>query len=437
MAYSAVTFGQLVTELSNRLYDPTNQFWSVAELQQRLSDALRAWNIATAQNQQWYSLSVSNTGNAPWYDLQTLAGSPRLCTLYDTDIYSRLQYMLLESQQADAAVLTSQFTSNMLVQAVQAKRDEFLFRTSTTRTVRNLNVTPNTSTVSLPGTVIQVERAYWMPKQGNTAYPLYRTDQFSRAAFYPTAGQTASSPVVYSSGIEPPLTMEITPPPGVNGTVEALTIETQAALSATSPTLLYLPDDFVPAIAWGALADLLDTNSEASDPQRADYARKRFEMYCELVSGYPFVMGARVNGVDVMVESVEALDIYNPVWRTPVVTQPIVAFAGQNLICYPTTSNVNIAVLVNGSANLPVVSGDYIQLGAEAIDAVLDLAQHEAQFKQGFYETNSTMNLFKNFLNIAAKKNAKIASLSTYKDFIYGNLNVAEKLFAPTEVTSG
>jgi hypothetical protein len=433
MPYAQITLGQMVTELSLRLYDPGMSFWSQAELIQRIQDALRFWNFLTAQNQQWFSLSVTESGG-PWYDLQTIAATPRTVTLEDADVYSRIQYHLLEEQLAEAGVLTSQFTPSMFVQATQGKRDEFLFRTSATRTVENLNVTPNISTLSLPDTVIQVERAYWLPNTGGTPYPLYRTDQFSRSAFGPLAGSSPSNPQVYSSGIEPPLTMELTPPPGFPGSVELVAVETQAPLSAATPTLLYLPGDCVPCIAWGAIADLLDSNAEASDSQRAAWARNRFEMCCEYIASYPFIMGARVNGIDTMVNSVEGLDTYLPSWRTPVATPPVVAFDGQNLICYPTTVSAEISLLINGNANIPAVVGDYVQIGAEAYDAILDLAQHESMFKMGFYELNATMPLLKNFLAIAAKKNDKVSALATYRDVMYSEMDSDQKTFAPLEV---
>lgn len=431
MPYSLTTLGSMVTELSLRLYDPAMQFWSQAELIQRIQDALRMWNLLTAQNQQWYSLPVADGGNAPWYDLQVIANSPRTATLDDSDLYSRMQYHLLEDQVPDAGVLTNQFASAMFVNAAQGKRDEFLIRTGSVRTVEKLNITPNNSTLSLPGAVIQVERAYWLPASGGNPYPLYRSDQYARTGYGAAVANSPADPQVYSTGIEPPLTMEMTPAPANPGAVEMLTVETQAALSALSTTTLYVPQDCVPSLAWGAIADLLNSNAEAQDVTRAKYADMRFEQMCEFMAVYPFVLGARVGGIDTFVCSVEALDQYNPAWRTPVAQQLVVAFAGQNLICFPTTTTQNIAILVNGSAQLPSVAGDYVQIGNEFIDPVLDLAQHEASFKMGGSDFTATLPLYQNFLRAAAKKNAILNALSSFKPWLYGELDSANKLFAP------
>jgi hypothetical protein len=436
MAYTAVTLGQLKQELAIRLYDINNVFWTSAELTQRIQDALRFWNLVTAQNLQWYQLPVSNTGSAPWYDLQTIVTvppSPRLCALTDQDVYSRMQYFLLETQAAHAGVLTGQFTPNTLVQSAQTTRDDFLFRTSCTRTVRSVTPTPNVANVPLPETVIQVERAYYLPTAGGNPYPLARSDQFARAAYYQFAGSTPGNPLVYNEGLTSPLNIELAPPPSLPSALECLTIESQAILTASTPTLLYLPNDCIGGIAWGACGEVLDSNSEAKDASRAAYAKMRYAQFCELLQIYPLIVGARVNGIDVMVESVEALDIYNPPWRTPVAQQNLVAFAGQNLICFPTTTTQNLTLLINGNAAIPVADGDAVQLGREIIDAVLDLAQHEASFKQGGTDLSSTMPLMKNFLEVASQKNGKIRSLALYRDFMYPQ-NVMEKLINPPEV---
>jgi hypothetical protein len=435
--YTNTTFGSMVTALSVRLNDPTFQFWSQAELEQRIQDALRLWNILTAQNTQWYPLAISSTNpTGPWYDLQAISGSPRLCTLEDTDVYSRIQYHLLEEQLSNAGVLTSQFSTPAMVSSVQGKRDEFLFRTSCTRTVETLVVTPSNALLPLPQSVIQVERAYWLPLFPGTPYPLYRTDQFSRAGFYPLLSQTQADPLVQATGVEPPLTMELTPTPGNPGSVEAVCIESQAALVSTVPTVLYIPGDFVPGLAWGAVSDMLDFNMEGQDQDRADYARQRFEQYCELLSIYPFIMGAKVASTDTQTESVEALDAYMPGWRSPVENIPIVAFAGQNLVCFPSTTNQQIVLLINASAALPTLLTDPVQVGFEIVDAILDCAQHEAMFKQGMYEIETSKGMFQNFLQMAAKRNSKLAALATFKDYLYTGQNTEEKLFAPAEVES-
>lgn len=427
--YSQFTMAQLSAELALRLYDVNGSYWSDAERQQRIGDAIRLWNMAAMASVQWYALSATNS---PWYDLQTITGSPRYASLTDQDVYSRLQYHLLEEQLANAGVLTTQFSSTAFVNSVERKRDEFLFRTNSVRSVISVSVAPNTGSIALPQNVMEVQRAYWLPASNGQVQPLFRGDQFGKSAFY-SMPVAATDPQVYSAGVEPPLLVELYPNPAVNGNVEMVTINSQAALSAANPTTLYLPQDCIPGIAWGAIADLLDSNAEASDSGRAAYARQRYEMYCELASVTPFVMGASVAGVQVMVGTVESLDIWQPYWRQPLSGIPYIATAGQNLVCFPNATNQTISLMVNASATIPA-SGGYVQFGQEVIDAILDLAQHEAMFKQGMYEVNQTMPLLKNFMAMAAKRNDKIEAMSTYQSLMTEGVQQAENVEAPMEV---
>jgi len=54
---------------------------------------------------------------------------------------------------------------------------------------------------------------------------------------------------------------------------------------------------------------------------------------------------------------------------------------------------------------VPVVGGDYIQVGQELIDSILDYAQHIAMLKEGDGSVQETMSLLQNFVKQAAIEN--------------------------------
>jgi hypothetical protein len=215
----------------------------------------------------------------------------------------------------------------------------------------------------------------------------------------------------------------MTPPPGFPGALELITVESQSLLSDPPPpgTLLLLPDDFAPALYWRTLADMMDMNAECRDAERAKYARSRFEQFCEMMRSYPFVLAGRVAGVPVMADAVENLDRYLPGWEvaSPVTAPLIIAYSGQNLIAYPSPNAANITVYVVASADLPVADTDTIQLGREVMDAIIGYAQHTASFKMGWAEFSATMPLFKAIVQLAAKRNAKVRAMSTFRDLLY------------------
>jgi hypothetical protein len=432
VAYTGITFGQLKNQLAERLND-NRQFWPDQELGLHLQDALRFWNVLTGENRTSFSLPIQQA-NPIWYDLNTIANSPRLCSLTDRDVYLRLTYALLEAPSNIGQLTTGQFVSDEIINAVQRKRDEFIFQTSCTSTILSL---AGASLVPFPQSVIQAFRAYWLPTaiKGSPVQPnpLFRIDDFAIAAYSPNPGNPAQ-PLAFSAGAEAPLTAQIIPPPNVPGNVEFITVQTQAALTQGNATTLLLPNDFIGALLWGSLADLLSQSLTAEDPTRAALAKQRYEEYIALMDVYPFVLAAQSNGVPIMVDAVENLDTYSPAWRTTVANPGVVGLSGSNLVAFPTNQNMLLNLFMVGNAIVPAADADFIQLGGEVLDVILDEAQATASFKMGGAEAVSAFQLHGNIIKLAAKKNAKIRALSCFRDVLYGRVN-RENRAAPKEVT--
>jgi hypothetical protein len=425
----AFTFADARQQLANRLNDPGQVFWTDDELKVHILNALRFWNVLTGDNREWYRLAIDPT--KVWYDLQTIAGSPRLADITDSDLYSWLQFALLEAQQVNAQLSTSQFTTDDLTQAVQRQRDEFLFRTGCTSTVKQFNVPANDAGFNLPPTIVQIRRAYWLPAVGNAAFPLIHSDEWEVAAFI--GDMTPADPEGFSAGMEPPYTMRLLPPPNVAGIAECLAVESQALIVDPSiSTTMYLPSDFGPALLWGALGDLLGIGMEASDPMRAKYCRERVDQFVELMKLYPSVFAARVLDQPVYVDAVEVLDLYEPTWRTTQANPSVVGLSGKNLVAFPCAAKMNISLLLLANADLPQNDDDCVVLGQDIADVILGYAQHTASFKMGGQEFAETMPLFENIVKMGAQKNAKIRAMSTFRDVLFGRAKREDEI-APIE----
>lgn len=360
--------------------------------------------------------------------------SPQFCVLQDQDIYTRITYALLEPPSAIAAVSTAQFAQDEIIQSVQRKRDEFISRTGCRSTIQNLPVVANVSTVQLPSTVIQVRRGYWLPTDNLLPFPLFDTDEFAISAFQPFAPNTPGQPIAYSSGVRPPLQVEIVPASAVDGNIEFVVHESQSALSAAQATTILIPNDFIPGLMWGAIADLFSFNLLGKDAVRAEIARQRFEELVALNDTYPFIFGARVNNTAVMVDAVEQLDLYQPGWRAINSNPPFVGTSGNNLVAFPGNAAATITLLMLASANVPVNDNDQVQLGDEVLDVILDEAQATASFKMGGDEAANAHQLHGNIIRLAADRNAVVRALSCFRDVLYGRVKREDQI-APMKVT--
>ena len=203
-------------------------------------------------------------------------------------------------------------------------------------------------------------------------------------------------------------------------------MESQAALTPSNTVTILLPDDFTPALYWGALADLLGATLEQKDDARAKYALARFEQHIEMLKGFPFILsGGVLGGAFVQVDAVEVLDKWNPGWRAQAATpgaqtQPIVAVSGQNLVAYPSAIPVNLPLVMVANATVPKAAADFLQVSPDVLDVVLGYAQHTASFKMGGAEFEATLPLLWAIVQTAAARNSRVRAMSTFRDILYG-----------------
>jgi hypothetical protein len=81
---------------------------------------------------------------------------------------------------------------------------------------------------------------------------------------------------------------------------------------------------------------------------------------------------------------------------------------------------VSVTASVISNMVLPLVNGDFLQVGRDDVQSVLDEAQHVAMFKIGGAEFIETFPLHQNFLRHCALYNSKLKALSPWLEFIDG-----------------
>ena len=94
--------------------------------------------------------------------------------------------------------------------------------------------------------------------------------------------------------------------------------------------------------------------------------------------------------------------------------------AGLNIVALspPPLGSFSVLVSVVTNAPVPVRDTDFIQIGRENMDVLLDYGVHLAVFKQGFSEVKSTMDLYERMLKAAQVYNSKISAFSPYWEAI-------------------
>ena len=388
MPFTTPTLAEAKTALAARLFDPNRVRWVGAELTLYIQEALRTWNAWTAY---WRDSATFNTVMLQaFYDLPTVIPTLRGQTLTTWNLVTDLQYALLEPAAAGGTWTgTAQFDLDVLSAAIQRRRDQFLRETGAvlTRTETNYPAPPASGKLDLDEAVLIVRRAAWRPTATQLLQPLIRTTNWAADHYAPTTWLTSTqAPSAYATSDVPPITLQIIPPATADGTLDLVSINKGATIDPLVAAPLGVPDDFAWVIKYGALADLLQEDVQALDPQRAQYCEMRWQQGVEMAKRASVVIAGRINDAPCLVNSLNEADRYSPLWQLLAGVPNQLLTAGQTLLATwpPANSNAHTVTLdVVRNAPVPSIGTDILQISADVYDSILDIAQHTALFKEG------------------------------------------------------
>jgi len=412
--YAHITYAQLQAEVATRLDDPGNIFWTAGEIQVYILEALRTWQ---AFAHYWRDRMTFNTAaNTIFYDLTQQPGTLIPFTVKDSDITSVMLYHLLEPQlNAGLYVGTDMFRLADFTKALERRRNQFLLEAAMVLTRQVMNwPAPPISRSPIDDRTIALMRVAWIDPGGNFTV-LWRSSEWSASAYKRGWENNATlTPAEYSIAAEPPVTLQVIPPPLNSGQVEMLSVFAGATLNPTVGVLLGIPDDFSWAIKWGALADLLAKSGEARDMLRASYCEQRYKEGVALALVHTSAVQGLINGAQSPIQAVKSFDTFLPSWQNQAATKPTdLALASWNMLAVsPQPDNVGYSIVLDVAKNapLPVNPGDFIQVGREELDVVIDYVEHLASFKIGGNEFMETVPLYQNFQRVAAVYNETLAA---------------------------
>lgn len=428
--YTYITRTQAIAQLSARLYDATNQFWSVAELVLYLNEALRTWNAHTAY---WRGdFTFPTVADQVWYDITSLTDMPntlRPYTVTDDQLFRVIQYQILEPSVGvnPWTGVSTQFTAQELIDAVQRRRDELFSITGCT--ITRSTVPAVAGRIQLNDRVIDVRRMAYLPNR--TLFPtkvnsiVWPDDTWAEMAFDPKYTlNPAGIPATYLMTTQPPIAFDTDRPPAFAGDYELLTVNAGAVLDATTPALIAMPDDWTPILKWGALADLMGRESNAKDVLRQQYCEQRYRMGMAMLLRAPALLAARLGSKAMQIDTVRGADLYNTDWQAQASSVPgYVYHMGLNLLALSPPEDATAAsfrLTVVRNAPLPAAAGDPVEVSREDLEAILDYAQHIAMFKCGGQEFTDTFPLFQRFLQQTALYGAKLQEIAEYTTSIMG-----------------
>jgi len=469
---------QLAARLAISFSGPNTPFWTQSELQLYIFRAIQQYNCYTNfwktefiynPTELWNSLG--SLSGSPRQRTATDADSYTLLQYY----------LLENPTGAGTWAGTTQFALSDLVNSLQSRRNEMLQISAANNVLlQNIPSTPNVRRVYLPDTVLDVPRvrylalqtsptgtgsigsnsiivsdsanitsgllvsgtgvASWatvssvngttiilsLPNTGavsgviNFYSPttLYRDDTVALEWYDSPLYQLPSgTPQTFQLSSEPPLSFDVDVGPNQAAVYEAVTLQSGATFNPPSATLLGIPNDYAWALEFGAMADLLGREPEATDDERAQYCLKRYQDGLKLLIKTPWIMLGSVNGIACSVDSLEETDRYSVGWDlNPTNFGPVLVTAGIDFLAAPVGSSIGITCL--GNSPLLDSTNTYIQVSRDSWDQILNESQFLASFKQGGAEFLAAMELEKQFIMFCSAENSRLKSTGAFADIL-------------------
>lgn len=211
--------------------------------------------------------------------------TPPTWNVKDTELINRIQYALLENGAADATgtFVTSQFTVAEVVNIMNQVQQRFLKDTAAIVTRASQATTPNVPRYALPQDWIMTRRLTWVAQAaGSKITSLPRTDAYALDNGMIDWQQNFADPTVYNDGSDlPTLTIEIAKAPAQVGSMTMGYVAQPATLTGLGVNLT-IPDEMESAVLWGTLGELLSSEGEGNDPERAEYCFMRYDLAVEM-----------------------------------------------------------------------------------------------------------------------------------------------------------
>jgi len=432
MPYQILTLGQFIDQLSNRLDDPTNVFFSREELLDYTTEALRTWGAFTGY---WVRRAgfIPNTATKDHFLPPLVNYQQGISTIYpmalsqlDRNLVNSICYSLLEPPITAWNLPwpgTEQYDLPVLVTALQHAVNALQQATSFITQGDSQIVSPTPiNQYDIADDAINLRSVYWAippipPATTHFQYPLARQDQYIRGL----VADPGATPDSYSLVGTAPRRIEMSPAPTDNGTLHYIKVLANLDLAPTitvAGNSIYLPGNFTWAAKYYALFTLLNAEGERRDKFRADYCMMRLKDAIVLSRVFPGLMRCYINDVECQVSAAWDMDALEPNWRNQLDTtdgapSSIILHSWSTISLHPfPTQDYSVTFDLAADAPVPASEAEYLDLASEHVQTLLDLAHHLACFKLGGQEFVDTLPSYQRFLLQAIAFNKKLQAES-------------------------
>jgi len=212
----------------------------------------------------------------------------------DLELLKRMTYALLENGDNDAtgnSLMTSQFAIQEMLDNANLIQQRFLRDCAPVILRATQASTPGQNRYSLPPDLIHTRRMTWQAQPaGSKAKVLISTDSYQLDRGTSDWEQNSATPRYFNEGSNlPTLQFDLAKAPSQAGTI-GLTYVPQPPTLTGAGVALMIADEAESAVLYGCMGELLSSEGEGFDVERADYCEKRYQLCVEMVNA--LILGA-------------------------------------------------------------------------------------------------------------------------------------------------
>ncbi|HET9258259.1 MAG TPA: hypothetical protein VFO16_24100 [Pseudonocardiaceae bacterium] len=193
----------------------------------------------------------------------------------DIDQLVDLAWRLVETDQSFTSGL---WTLEEIRHTYTDRLNRFNRDTKVMLTRVRIPATANQQLYALPADWLATLRAAWIDTPTNRSSPLTRSDRWAAERGFP-ASVTPTRPILIDDHSAPgTLNCELFPAPITDGILALLYASTftPLAFDDDAPDALGIPDEFVPFVTYGVMADLLSKDGRGQNLALAAYCEQRY-----------------------------------------------------------------------------------------------------------------------------------------------------------------
>lgn len=251
--------------------------------------------------QHWFQTSASSLLHwgllAFWGDILswTILDTKPTWNVTDQHLIARAAYALLENGNADAGTtfVFGQFSVQEFLDNANLIQERLLKDCAPVVLRATQATIGGQARYTLPPDWIHTRRMIWQAQTaGAKAKSLASTDSYQLDHGMLDWERNTADPSVYNEGSDlPTLTVEIAKAPSQAGTLGMLYVPQPTTLDG-SGVKLTIPDEMESGVFYGAIGELLSSEGEGQDTERAEYCGQRYQLCVELANA--LIMGSEV-----------------------------------------------------------------------------------------------------------------------------------------------